>query len=292
MAITKIKPYLELVRLPAVFSAQADILAGFFISGAGIFEGKKLILLILASSFLYSAGMALNDFFDHRIDLKERSFRPIPSGRIKKENALLTAILLLLCGVITASFVNQTSFIISIILTGAIIAYDSGIKKLTWAGPLNMGICRYLNFLLGLSILPLHPAWMLIPLITGSYIFGLSVLSKQETIGHDPVGIIICAVSLAYVFVLYKIYAYFAILPNPVGAALCLALVLILATDVLHLFFRPLPDDYQKTIKRLLWGLIILDGIIVAGTCPFIQALAVWMMLLPALAMRKWFYIT
>src|SRR5271166_2427559 len=76
---SRLKPYAQLVRLPNVFTAFADICLGAL--AAHILPDKWLpfVLLLLSSGCLYCAGMVWNDFFDIEQDCKERPFRPIPS---------------------------------------------------------------------------------------------------------------------------------------------------------------------------------------------------------------------
>ena len=83
-----LKALFELVRIPGVFTAHADILAGALLAGAGMKQFPDLALLLIASSCFFSAGMALNDYFDRNIDMLERPNRPIPSGRMTHGAAL------------------------------------------------------------------------------------------------------------------------------------------------------------------------------------------------------------
>ena len=74
--------YAQLVRLPNVFTAFADILLGALATG-GVGEHRyEVAFLLLASGCLYCGGMVWNDFFDIEQDRRERPFRPLPSGRI------------------------------------------------------------------------------------------------------------------------------------------------------------------------------------------------------------------
>ena len=79
----------ELVRLPAVLSVPGDVLVGAAASGQvrDVRPGRAAGLAA-ASSCLYLAGMALNDYADREVDAVERPGRPIPSGRVTPEFAL------------------------------------------------------------------------------------------------------------------------------------------------------------------------------------------------------------
>ena len=76
------RAYLQLVRLPNVFTAMADILLGYLFTHESLEPAEHFALLLAASSLLYMAGMVLNDFFDREQDARERPFRPIPSGKV------------------------------------------------------------------------------------------------------------------------------------------------------------------------------------------------------------------
>lgn len=125
----------------------------------------ELVLLILASSSLYLAGMVLNDLFDYEIDLQQRPSRPLPAKLITKRAARIVGLGLLVSGVLIAcaagwvgsqySIVADPSLIwrpgaIALLLAILILLYDGPMKK-TIAAPFLMGGCRTLNILLGAS---------------------------------------------------------------------------------------------------------------------------------------------
>src|SRR5437667_10407683 len=94
--MTRLRAYAQLVRLPNLPTALADIClaalalavqppAGDLVEG---FPGVRLALLLLASACLYSAGMVWNDYFDQEQDKHERPSRPLPSGRVKPAEAV------------------------------------------------------------------------------------------------------------------------------------------------------------------------------------------------------------
>src|SRR5215210_5721665 len=103
--------YAQLVRLPNVFTAIADILLAA--AATTLFrEGGQPVqlldylgtfaLLMLASACLYSGGMVWNDYFDLEQDLRERPFRPIASGRVSLQAAVVLGSALVLLGLAAA----------------------------------------------------------------------------------------------------------------------------------------------------------------------------------------------
>ncbi len=110
-----LQSYLELLRLPNVFTAIADVAMGFFfIQAPWALGGNGQIplcpiglwtvgLLAVASALLYCGGMVLNDVFDIDLDREEQPYRPLPSGRISLSSARWLGWQLLTLGVMLAS---------------------------------------------------------------------------------------------------------------------------------------------------------------------------------------------
>ncbi|MCA9056061.1 MAG: UbiA family prenyltransferase, partial [Planctomycetaceae bacterium] len=85
-----VKAYIQLLRLPAVFTALADIFLGYMLTHASVRDAPvSLGLLLATSACLYLSGMVFNDLFDRRIDAIERPQRPIPSGRVSVRAAAI-----------------------------------------------------------------------------------------------------------------------------------------------------------------------------------------------------------
>ena len=70
-----------------MLSVPGDVLVGAAASGQ-VRDVPRAAGLAAASSCLYLAGMALNDYADRDVDAVERPGRPIPSGRVTPGFAL------------------------------------------------------------------------------------------------------------------------------------------------------------------------------------------------------------
>jgi len=290
--IVKIKYFLELIRLPGMFTAHADILAAFLISGMGFDRINTLFLLLLSSSCFFSAGMALNDYFDYETDLKERPQRPIPSGRVSRLSALTTGLVLIAAGIFSAFFAGFRPFWISLALTAAIFLYDGLLKDRPLIGPLTMASCRYFNFLMGLSLLPFK-GWAVIPLITGIYIFGVTILSQKEAQGGKAIfNIGLSALCIGCVPLLYFFLFLKNVLPIFSGAFLAILLSVFLSRRILNLLEHHTPSDFQKTMQILLLSIILLDMIIAAGAAPLYHAVVILLLYLPAFYSVRLFRVT
>jgi hypothetical protein len=159
--------WMQLVRLPNVFTAWADVIMGYLITHAVL--GPRAVihfpLLILATTCFYSGGIAMNDLYDLDRDRKERPTRPLPSGRISPHAAkrlikILFAIGLLsvaTLGLLGSTNDSFTSYDFRPLTTGlALLAciwlYDAKLKGNSLVGSLSMGTCRGVNILLGASL--------------------------------------------------------------------------------------------------------------------------------------------
>lgn len=180
------------MRPANIVTSVADVLAGIAISGY-LVDSKitfptliPILLLSLSTIGLYGGGVVFNDVFDAELDKLERPERPIPSGEVSLKNAVLLGSILLLIGVITAAFVNSLSLLLAILVAVAALVYDKFSKPHSILGPLNMGLCRGLNLLLGVSIVTSSVCdyWFLafIPII---YIAAITMISRGEVHGGN-----------------------------------------------------------------------------------------------------------
>ena len=144
------------MRPANIVTAVADILAGIAIAGFFLDTPQDILPLaglVAATIGLYGGGVVMNDVFDAELDAVERPERPIPSGVVLKTEATMLGFLLLTGGIIFALKVSVFSGILAMIIAMAALVYDKWTKHHAFIGPLNMGICRGLNLLLGLSII-------------------------------------------------------------------------------------------------------------------------------------------
>ena len=147
--MTSLRDLAELVRAPAALTVPGDTLAGA--ASAGWPAGARTAALPVASTCLYWAGMALNDWADRRVDALERPERPIPSGRVPAGTALAVAGTLTAAGVAAAAVGGgRRSAATAGVLAAAVWAYDLSPKQ----GVLSvatMASTRGLDVLLGAS---------------------------------------------------------------------------------------------------------------------------------------------
>jgi 4-hydroxybenzoate polyprenyltransferase len=190
--VQRLTGFFRLMRPANIVTAIADILAGIIISGylaSPEYSLLPVFLLVLTTIGLYGGGVVFNDVFDAELDKIERPERPIPSGLVSKKNATVLALLLLVMAIVAASFVHtgrllSLPVLFAIIIAIAAVVYDKWGKHHSLLGPVNMGLCRGFNLLLGMSIIPasVNQYWWLgfFPIL---YIGAITMISRDEVHG-------------------------------------------------------------------------------------------------------------
>jgi 4-hydroxybenzoate polyprenyltransferase len=299
----RLRPYAQLVRLPNVFTALADIaLAGL---AAQAVQDEPLshhlltfLLLCLASACLYCGGMVWNDYFDIEQDKRERPFRPIPSGRVSPRTAAIFGGLLLAAGVtfaILSGLRHPTGSrwppgVIALLLVAAIFGYNAWFKRM-WLGPVGMGTCRLLNVLLGLTVTgqPIERWGFLLALVVGVYIVGVTWFARTEARLSNQTALAGAAgTMLAALLLAVPVPGLFpAGSASPLFPYLLVALGFLIGIPVGKAIAGPTPRHVQAAVRRSLMGLVVLDAVLataVAGTV----GLVILVLLVPILFLRRW----
>ncbi|MEQ8211212.1 MAG: UbiA family prenyltransferase [Lacipirellulaceae bacterium] len=293
--LSKVAAWRQLLRLANVFTALSNVLAGALIAQETWQPTTPLALLLASSALLYCAGMVLNDVFDAELDAKERPERPIPSGRISREEAALVGWSLLATGVGAAAWASYLLASIAPIILGAslavtIVMYDGGLKSM-WAGPLAMGWCRTLNVLLGASLAGTAvdgPAWLYAGVV-GLYTIGLTYLARDEATTSSAGGIRTAGLLLLAAFGLFFAFSFSVTLAVPDlvwfvawGSAIELAgLAFFTAAR------QPSPKRVQLGVKRLILLFIVIDAVACLAVGGWKPAGLVLSLLVPTLQLSR-----
>ncbi|MCU7549940.1 UbiA-like protein EboC [Chitinophagaceae bacterium LB-8] len=299
----KLVGFLRLMRLANVITAVSDIMAGIAIAGyfntmdGHINSFQPAALLIIATVGLYGGGVVFNDVFDAELDKVERPERPIPSGLISKGAAAFFASLLIIMGIAAAAMIHpeglfSVSGLIAVAIAVAAIVYDKWGKHYAVLGPLNMGLCRGLNLLLGMSILPevLSQYWYisLVPIV---YIAAITMISRGEVHGSSR-STLYGAVAL-YGIVIASILAV-AFTNNNLWYVVCFLLLLAL------MIFPPLQKAIRepkgpligKAVKAGVIALIVMNAAWAAAFGTIYYALLILLLLPVSIWLAKLFAVT
>ncbi|OUT68582.1 MAG: hypothetical protein CBB70_04960 [Planctomycetaceae bacterium TMED10] len=313
---SKIRAYLELLRLPNVFTAIADVIMGYWFAQAALNGSESpaethlgiLVLLILSSSCFYLAGMVLNDYFDRNKDLQERPARPIPSRRVPESTALWLGTQLLVLGTILAmilSFMSHTlgTLLIALLLATAVVAYD-GVFKKNWLGPLGMGTCRSLNVMMGMSVVEgtftaFTMSHFLIIVGIGIYIVGLTWFARTEAERSNrfylSASLLMMGLGLAC---LYSFPQFMPLNKTLVSQniGIWFGFWLLVALQITwrcgKAVLEPTPTNVQVGVKFCLLTLIVLDAAIIFAVQGQEKSLVLLALLIPTIFLGKFIYST
>lgn len=262
------------MRPANVVTAVADVLAGMAI--AGYFTGAILpgwntviashvyllpiVLLCLSTIGLYSGGIILNDVFDAELDAKERPERPIPSGLISKKAATLFGGIFFFIGIFTAGLYNPASQYLAAAIMVSCLIYDKFLKHSAIFGPLNMGLCRGLNLLLGMSIVPSAvQQWWFLAIVPIVYIASVTMVSRGEVHGGSKKMLYFAA--LLYTLVISSIL-FFGIRQGnlPLTAVFVLGFALMIFIPLLKAMKNPIGPNIGKAVKAGVIALILMNA--------------------------------
>ncbi len=156
------KGWMQLVRLPMLLTAPGDSLAGAALAcltfqlvhtcgGVGL---SLLWPLATISVLFYAGGLIHNDVVDVKRDAAERSDRPIPSGRVKKDHAVI-AMFICMAGAMFLAWhlLPFLAFRVAGGLLLCIILYNALKERSALLGATLMGLCRAGNLILGIVAL-------------------------------------------------------------------------------------------------------------------------------------------
>lgn len=294
ISLKAVRPYLELMRVPNVFTSMADIFAGYF-AVTQFHQGqiRHLIFLLFSTSFLYTAGIIFNDYFDYETDLKERLQRPLPSGRVSLMTALVIGITFIILGIIFASLVGVQSFVIAVLLAGIILAYDSATKNIPILGSINMGGCRFLNVLLGMSVVPGQiSSRIFIAFVVMLYVISITTLSKGEVQGGKQkgqdlatIGVALAILGCLYVWIRYMQAGFWPLI-------FLVAFAVVTLRPLLKVLLEATPSNIKAAVKTLVLSIILLDAFFTTGFANVFLGLLVLALLIPSIWIARFLYVT
>lgn len=296
------KALLQLVRLPNLFTAAADSLAGWWIVAGGLDRPELWLPLVLASVAIYAGGIALNDYVDRAIDAEERPNRPIPSGRVGARFALFLAVGLLGLGwaltVVPALLGGDPGpVVVGGLLVSCVVGYNT-VAKPTRMAPIVMGSCRSLNLLLGMSLAADRGGRVgaVAAVAYGTFVAGVTFLSRSEmTTGRRAglsLGLALESLGLAGL-VAAAIGAGWSRRDFLVFGLIVLGSVaIVVARSGGRAWREATPQATQSAVKAGIFSLVWVVAALVAsaqGPGPAVSVAILW---IPAFFLGKWLYAT
>ncbi|HEX4337401.1 MAG TPA: UbiA family prenyltransferase [Polyangiaceae bacterium] len=264
VATTRPRLYLKLGRVSNLPTVWTNVVAGVALAG-GSFDRLAGIRLAVALSLFYVGGMFLNDAFDREIDARERPERPIPSGQIDVKEVLTVGFTLLVVGVGAVALIASTvgaspieAALSGAVLGGLILLYDTWHKQNPFS-PIVMGLCRsgvYVTAGLAANGVLSH-GLITGALAGGAYVVGLTFVARQENRKSFRAGATLALLAspaiLAAAHPSRGVVAFVALAAAVVWAALAVVPL-----------FRKGPVNVGQSVVRLIAGISLVDGLLLA----------------------------
>ncbi len=268
----KLTVYLRLMRPANIVTSVADVLAGVAISGyfsnlsfttASLYP---VVLLCLSTMGLYGGGIVFNDVFDAELDKKERPERAIPAGLISLKEASMLGAFLLLWGIGFAFSHSPQSGLIAVGISFFALLYNRVSKHYAFFGPLNMGLCRGLNLILGISIVTtaiMH--WYFVAIFPVIYIFSITMISQGEVHGGSKRNMYIGGFLYSVVATGIRSIGLKLEQNTWVTFAFILPFVLMIFIPLAKAINNPIGPNVGKAVKAGVISLILMDAAIAAA---------------------------
>jgi 4-hydroxybenzoate polyprenyltransferase len=298
----RVTAWMQLLRLPNVFTAAADITMGYLVTHPHgelqpyLYYG----LLVAASCFMYLSGMVLNDVFDAKVDARERPERPIPSGRVSRGAAKVVGWGLWTSGLCLAWYLSWVANdwrpgAVASFLAACIVMYDYNLKHSRFA-PVVMGECRFLNVLLGMSLLfvPWGKFELLLAAGIGIYVVGVTIFARTDAQvsarSRLIAGFMVLVAGIALLAATPWLISNRPPLEIPLNGwyVLWMALAVITARRCIMAIFEPSPPRVQSAVRHCVLSIIMLNAAVCAGYAGPYWGFAVLALLLPTMLLTLW----
>jgi hypothetical protein len=260
--------YFILVRIPNVLTTISNILLGYiFFTSIHHLDYFDVFILISISASLYIGGMVSNDYFDIKIDKKERPLRPLPSNKVSKKNALIIIVISFFYSLTISVILGWHTFLITLIMVTLIFLYNRFLKN-TIFGPINMGVIRSLNVVLGgsQSIFLIEGSIFdirfFIPLLSEFlYVSAITILSKNEIKEYFlslwnlfPFVIIYVLIFSIGIFIILGTFNYDSLIPLIIFSCIII---------YSHIMLFKKNISILKSVSQLITVIVILDSIFI-----------------------------
>ena len=290
---------LQLIRPANIVTAISDILAGIAIAGfliPTIWNQQlviQIILLIIATIGLYGGGIVFNDIFDIKEDRLSRPERVIPRGSISLKEAKILGISLFTIGILSATLVSEFSGLIAVTIVLLSLLYDKYSKHHKFLGPVNMGLCRGSNLILGMSINAyLLPEYYIIGLIPVIFVAAITLTAQKETKGKNKLAIATAMFLDLSIVIAFFLMSYYFNLNLKNTAIFLLVWYAINAVAKAKAILKNNPLLIQKAVKMGVLSLIPLNASYVAGFSSIFMAFLIMCLLPLSLYLSKKFPVT
>ncbi len=133
--IRKVKAYVTLTRPHNLLATVITTLIGWLIiyieTRNNVINPAYPVLTVMLAA---AGGYVINDYFDAEVDAVNKPYRPIPSGIVSRDEALIFSVALALAAITLSLKSGLISFVFVILNTALLYAYSYKLKELGFLG--------------------------------------------------------------------------------------------------------------------------------------------------------------
>ena len=183
----KIKGLIELLRPELPFAAGISVIIGEIITLGKLPSLSELFLGFMWGFLLSGSAMILNDFFDIEVDKINAPNRPLPSGLISSNTAIVFTIIISLLGLIISFFINKVAVLLYIIFWFIGFLYNWKLKEKGLLGNLFVSSSVAVTIILGAIVVgnPWNKAVLIFSLMLFVFDLGEEIAADTMDIEGD-----------------------------------------------------------------------------------------------------------
>ncbi len=139
----------QLIKPELPIAAGVCVVTGEVLALGGLPELTLAILGFFVGFFLSAAAMASNDYFDVEVDQVNYPDRPLPSGRVTKDEVIVISAVLTSIGLIFAAILGLARFLIALVTWAIGLLYNWRFKEAGLPGNMMVSFSVAITFLFG-----------------------------------------------------------------------------------------------------------------------------------------------
>ena len=259
----KIKGLIELLRPELPFAAGICVILGEIIALGRLFPPfPQLFLGFIWGFFLSGSAMILNDVFDIEVDRVNVPSRPLPSGLISANTAVVFAIFITLIGLAASFYIGRLAVLLYVIFWGIGFSYNWKLKEKGFFGNLFVSSSVAITIILGSIVVgePWNGAAVIFSIMVFLFSLGEEIAADAMDIEGDKqrniksIPILIGRRNALYIsFSLFVFEIVVSFLPVILGLFGLIYLIIISLTDIAVLFLGIELIKSQTTKKGLVY---------------------------------------
>jgi len=180
--------FFKIIRPANSIVAGLAAIVAYLIATGTLVPG--VILLMAVVTLITAAGNVINDYFDAEIDLINRPERPIPSGTVSRNAALVYAGVLFLLGILISAFTVPLCLAIALFNAFLLVAYAARLKSTPFFGNAAVSYLAASIFLFGGALAGGDRLLDMLPVVVITFLAMLAreLLKDAEDIDGDRAG--------------------------------------------------------------------------------------------------------